>query len=236
MDKKKDAANKARNVNKLIRVVIADDHPIVRDGIANELSRHSDIEVVGQAVDGDETLIVTRDFNPDVLILDVNMPGKRASDIIKEVLNFSYPPKVLVVSAFGDIEYVLTMLKAGATGYLLKDEEPLTIANGVRSVARGETILSPTVATSFVAATVHDTSRKEFSLLTNREREILNLVARGNNNEVISEALSISMGTVKNHVSSLYEKLDLRSRAEVVAWAWENGIVRKDNEYRLQPD
>lgn len=223
-------------MNNPIRVVIADDHPIVRDGISNELSRHPDIEVVGHASDGDETMALTREANPDVLLLDINMPGKRASEIIREVSTFSNPPRVLVVSAFGDVEYVLTMLKAGATGYLLKDEEPAVIVNGIRSVYRGETSLSPSVTTSFVTATLHDKTRMAFSQLTNREREVLHLVAKGDDNEALSEKLSITLGTVKNHVSSIYDKLGLRSRAEVVAWAWQNGIVEKETENSPQSE
>ncbi len=230
------APDGADTVNKPIRVVIADDHPIVRDGISNELSRHPDIEVVGLAADGDETLSLTREANPDVLLLDINMPGKRASEIIREVTTFTGPPKVLVVSAFGDVEYVLTMLKAGATGYLLKDEEPADIVKGIRSVYRGETTLSPSVTTSFVAATLHDKTRMAYSQLTNREREVLYLVAKGDNNETISEKFSITLGTAKNHVSNIYEKLGLRTRAEVVAWAWQNGIVKKVGEIPLESE
>jgi DNA-binding NarL/FixJ family response regulator len=215
------APDGADTVNKPIRVVIADDHPIVREGISNELSRHPDIEVVGLAADGDETLSLTREANPDVLLLDINMPGKRASEIIREVTTFTDPPKVLVISAFGDVEYVLTMLKAGATGYLLKDEEPVVIVNGT---------------TSFVAATLHDKTRMAYSQLTNREREVLYLVAKGDNNETISEKFSITLGTVKNHVSTIYEKLGLRTRAEVVAWSWQNGIVKKESEIPLQSE
>jgi DNA-binding NarL/FixJ family response regulator len=203
-------------VNKPIRVVIADDHPVVRDGISTELTRHPDIEVVGQASDGDETISITRDTNPDVILLDINMPGTRASEIIREVSTLSDPPKVLVISAFGDVEYVLAMLKAGATGYLLKDEEPAVIANGIRSVYQGETCLSPSVTTSFVTATLNDKTRIALSQITNREREVLHLLAKGDDNETISDKLSITIGTAKNHVSSIYEKLGLRTRAEVV--------------------
>ena len=232
----KGSSNPNHLANNLIRVLIADDHPIVRDGISNELSRHPDIEVVGFAADGDETMFLTQEVIPDVILLDINMPGKRAVEIIREVSTFSNPPKVLVISAFGDVEYVLAMLRAGATGYLLKDEEPAFIVNGIRSVHRGETCLSPSVTTSFVAATLHDKSRFAFSQLTNREREVLYLVANGNDNDAISEKLSITLGTVKNHVSNVYEKLGLRSRAEVVAWAWQNGIVKRASDVPIESD
>jgi DNA-binding NarL/FixJ family response regulator len=216
-----------------IRVLIADDHPIVREGISNELTRHSDLVVVGHATDGDEAMSLAQSAEPDVILLDINMPGKRAAEIVREISTFASPPRVLIVSAFGDVEYVVAMLEAGAKGYLLKDEEPAVIVNGIRSVYLGETCLSPSVMTSFVTATLHDKTRTAFSQLTNREREVLYFIAQGDDNEAISKSLSITLGTVKNHVSSIYEKLGLRSRAEVVAWAWQNGIVKKD---RIQPE
>ncbi len=227
MGKNKVLSDEAGGTENPIRVVIADDHPIVRDGISNELKRHADIEVVGYAADGDETISSIHENNPDVLLLDINMPGKRASDVIREILTYQDPPCVLVVSAFGDVEYVLTMLQAGANGYLLKDEEPSDIANGIRSVFQGETCLSPSITTSYIAATLHDKTRIAFSQLTRREREVLHLIAKGDDNDAIAEKLSITLGTVKNHVSNVYEKLGLRTRAEVVAWAWENGIIKK---------
>jgi len=159
------------------------------------------------------------------LVLDVNMPGAKASDVIRSVREQAPPVQVLVLSAFGDLEYILAMLKAGATGYLLKDENPSEIIRGVFAVAKGETRLSQAIASSLVMATVRDERDQAMSDLTARELEVLSLIARGQDNTRISEELSISMGTVKNHVSNIYAKLDVNSRAEAVAWAWEHGIV-----------
>lgn len=208
-----------------LRVVVADDHPIVRKGIRDELNRADGIEVIGEADDGDAALSQCARLQPDVLVLDVNMPGTKAPAVIQSVRKLQPPVKVLVLSAFGDLEYILAMLKAGAKGYLLKDENPNEIIRGVIAVAKGETHLSQAIASSLVMATVRDERDRVMANLTARELEVLRLIARGQDNSRITSELSISMGTVKNHVSNIYAKLDVNSRAEAVAWAWEHGIV-----------
>jgi DNA-binding NarL/FixJ family response regulator len=215
-----------------ITVIIADDHPIVRNGIKNELARHDEIEVVGEAESGDESLQQAIKLQPDVLLLDINMPGFRAIDVVREISKREGKTKVLVLSAFGDLEYILAMLKAGATGYMLKDEEPATIAKGIRAISKGETWLSADVATRLVFASVRSSQNYGKSELTSREKEVLTLIAKGHDNRKIAETLSISEGTVKNHVSNIYEKIGVNSRAEAVAWAWEYGVVRtKDDRF-----
>lgn len=208
-----------------IRIVVADDHPIVRKGIRDELDQVIGIDVVGEAEDGDAAISLCSTIHPDVLVLDINMPGTKASSVIRSVRAQDPPVQVLVLSAFGDLEYILAMLKAGARGYLLKDENPSEIIRGVFAVAKGETRLSQAIASSLVMATVRDERDRVLADLTARELEVLCLIARGKDNSHISDDLSISMGTVKNHVSNIYSKLDVNSRAEAVAWAWEHGIV-----------
>ncbi len=217
--------NEQDRVTSNIRVVVADDHPIVRKGIREELDQVIGLDVIGEADDGNAAIAVCASLHPDVLVLDVNMPGAKASDVIRSVREQAPPVQVLVLSAFGDLEYMLAMLKAGATGYLLKDENPSEIIRGVFAVAKGETRLSQAIASSLVMATVREERDQAMSDLTARELEVLSLIARGQDNTRISEELSISMGTVKNHVSNIYAKLDVNSRAEAVAWAWEHGIV-----------
>jgi len=217
--------NEQDRVTSNIRVVVADDHPIVRKGIREELDQVIGLDVIGEADDGNAAIAVCASLHPDVLVLDVNMPGAKASNVIRSVREQAPPVQVLVLSAFGDLEYILAMLKAGATGYLLKDENPSEIIRGVFAVAKGETRLSQAIASSLVMATVRDERDQAMSDLTARELEVLSLIARGQDNTRISEELSISMGTVKNHVSNIYAKLDVNSRAEAVAWAWEHGIV-----------
>lgn len=202
---------------KTIRVLVADDHPVVRSGIKDELAKHPDMVVLGEAIDGDETLALARTLKPDVLLLDINMPGLRPVKVVRELAKLETGPQILVLSAYSDVEYVFEMLKAGVHGYLLKDEEPGRIAEGIRAVAVGKTWLSSAVAESIVQGTVREGRQHQ---LSPREEEVLSLMAKGLSNEAIAGQLSISEGTVKNHVSNLYSKLGMRSRAEAVAWAW----------------
>jgi DNA-binding NarL/FixJ family response regulator len=220
------ASTNSESHKERITVIIADDHPIVRNGIKNEILRHNDIDVIAETENGDETLQVTQSLQPDVLLLDINMPGLRAIEVVREICKLHGKTKVLILSAFGDPEYVLAMLKAGASGYMLKEEEPATIAQGVRTISSGETWLSSDLATNLVFASVKTEQKTDLMELTSREEEVLRLIAKGHNNEQISKTLTISQGTVKNHVSSIYDKIGVKSRAEAVAWAWQHGIVK----------
>lgn len=211
----------------VLRIVIADDHPIVRSGIKNELQQQAGMEVVGEAGDGDQALRLAQTVQPDVVLLDIHMPGLKAVQLVRELRNLPRPPQVLILSAYGDMEYVLAMLKAGAIGYLLKDEAPAMIVQAVRAVGRSETWLSAKVAASLVNYSIAEKPEAHTPQLSLREKEVLALVARGYDNQRIAERLSLSEGTVKNHVTSIYDKLSVHSRAEMVAWAWENGMVAK---------
>jgi len=209
-----------------IRVIVADDHPIVRKGIIDELNRHPNFAILSEATNGDEALNLSMNLLPDVLLLDISMPGAKPVHVVRELNKLEKPPRVLVLSAYGDLEYVLSMLSAGATGYMLKDEEPSTIAQGVLAVSKGETWLSPNVTASLVQHSIRDTYQSKGDELTTRERDVLVLLAKGYPNERIAETLYIAEGTVKNHVTRIYDKLGVSSRAEAVAWAWEHGFVK----------
>ena len=208
-----------------ITVVLADDHPVVRTGVKNELSRYADIELIGEAVNGDEALRLTRELAPRVLILDINMPGMRAAQVVREVRSAEAGSHVLILSAYGDLEYVLAMLRAGATGYLLKEEDPSAIVEAIRGVAKGETWLSSSVASSLALSALNERGENARYELTQREKEVLLLVAKGYDNLKVAESLSISEGTVKNHITNIYDKLGVQSRAEAVAWAWQHGVM-----------
>lgn len=213
-----------------ITVVVADDHPVVRSGIRNELISHDDIDVLGEAVDGDEALAQVEKLNPDVLVLDLQMPGTKAPEIVRRLHASGSSPHVLVLTAYGDVEYVLGMMRAGAEGYLLKDEDPAVIVDGVRAVAKGQVWLSASVSATIAENFQRNVSgqwQSPASLLTERELEVLTLVAQGYSNPQISEALVIADGTVRNHISSIYSKLQVSSRAEAVAWAWQQGVVSR---------
>lgn len=212
---------------RIIRVVVADDHPIVRSGVINELERDGSFSILGEAENCDQALEMSLALSPDVLILDINMPGTKAVQVVRELISRKESIRILVLSAYGDAEYVFAMLRAGANGFMLKDEAPHVILEGLRAVYNGETWLSSTAAENLVrisSATENGDGEQD---LSSREVEVLVLLARGYSNERIAGELSITEGTVKNHVSQIYMKLGLHSRAEAVAWAWEHGVVSK---------
>jgi DNA-binding NarL/FixJ family response regulator len=207
-----------------IRIVLADDHPIVRSGIRNELIRQADIDVVGEAVDSGEALRLVAALQPDVLLLDINMPGPKAVHILHDLRTQPNAPHVLVLTAHGDRENVVGMLRAGATGYMLKDEDPAAIVEAVRAVAQGRTWLSAAVTRSLYEQPERAQEVVE-ELLSEREIAVLKLLALGDANAQIADKLHISEATVKNHVTNIYTQLNVHTRAEAVAWAWQHGAV-----------
>ncbi|MEK7278153.1 MAG: response regulator transcription factor, partial [Chloroflexota bacterium] len=174
------AGDKQRDQPKaIVRVLLADDHPIVRDGIRNELARHFDIKVVGEATNGDEALRLTEELRPDVLLLDIAMPGLKVVEIMRQLQRLPSPPRILVLTAYGDEENVLGMLQAGATGYLLKDEDPAAIVEGVRAVAQGRPWLSAAVVGKLAKHVAEEETRPTAPELSARELEVLRQLARG---------------------------------------------------------
>jgi two-component system response regulator DegU len=216
--------------HKVIRVVVADDHPIVRSGIRNELARHPDIEVIGEATNGDEALSLARTLQPDVLLLDINMPGLQAVKVVKNLRELPSMPYVVVLSVCEDEEHVIALLAAGAKGYILKDEKPIVIAETVRGVEQGGLWLSPKVAQVMgrtVKGAAGDTSEKA---LTPRELEVLKMMTRGFDNPKIAQELSVTEATVKFHVGNIYAKLAVTSRVEAVLCALRQALVDLNSE------
>jgi DNA-binding NarL/FixJ family response regulator len=210
-----------------IRVLLADDHPIVRGGIRSMLDREDGIEVIGEASDGGQALEMVESLRPDVLLLDMEMPVKTGIEVATELAERHPSVRVLALSAYDDDAYIFGVLDAGAAGYLTKDEAPDMIVHAVRGVAAGDDQwISSRVAEKMVRRR-RAFLEQQSSGLSPREKEVVVLVGQGMTNPQISEVLFISEGTVKNHVSHIYDKLDLRTRAEVVAWAWEHGLVTK---------
>lgn len=206
-----------------IRVILIDDHPVVRSGIRNMLEEAADIVVEGEAGDGEEALRLVEELSPDVLLLDMEMPGLSGVDVAKKLQETGSSVKVLALSAYDDEHYIRGLLSNGAAGYLTKEEAMDTIVEAVRGIANGEEgWLSRRAAASMAAWTRSDEPTPED--LTDREVEVLDLVARGWTSARVANELNISERTVRFHLSNVYGKLGVNSRAEAIAWAIKKGL------------
>lgn len=211
-----------------IRIILVDDHPAFREGVSGRLSREADMEIVGEASDGEAALQLVHQLQPDVLILDLEMPGINGVEVTRSLFQEKSSTQVLILSAYEDEDYIFSVLDSGAAGYLTKQEPLTAIVEAVRGIALGESgWLSRRIASMFVKSSrMGNRSKKDLLKdLSERECEVLKHIAVGESNTVISEKLFISESTVKKHANSIYEKLDLPTRAQTIAWAWRNGIV-----------
>ncbi len=209
-----------------IRVVVADDHPIVCKALCELLAESPMFAVVAQAGDGEELLAKARLLCPDVVLLDFRIPGRPAPEIIQAIKSLPCSPRVLVVSAYLEVGYVTQALRAGADGYVLKTEPLSVFTDAVQAVFRGERAVSEEIKTYMLDHMITERpSDVGLYELTAREQDVLRLLSLGWDNVQIAEELGISPATVKNHVSSLYEKLGIHSRAGLVAFAWRSGYV-----------
>ncbi len=214
-----------------IRVAIVDDQALVRRGFAMVLGVHDDIEVVAEAGTGIEAIEVARRHRPDVVLMDIRMPemdGLSATAALLEQAD--WPVKVVILTTFEPDEYVYRALQAGASGFLLKDIPPEELAPAVRTVADGGALLDPGITRRLIGRfartlAVDRAAARRLDALTDREREILTELGRGASNAEIAEALYIGAATVKSHVSNVLTKLDLRDRAQAVAFAYESGLI-----------
>lgn len=208
-----------------VRVVIADDHPVVRAGIRDMLETADDITVVAEAETGDEALEKAEAELPDVLLLDVEMPTLSGVEVAQRLHERSSPVRLLALSSYDDQEYVQGLLQAGASGYLTKEHAPELIVEAVRAVAEGD-------VRWFVQP---DSPTEDHPDLTQREEEILRLMARGTSNTEIAETLHVAESTVRKHATRIYRKIGAESGREAVAWAWQNGIMSESDDTR-EPD
>jgi DNA-binding NarL/FixJ family response regulator len=209
-----------------IRVVLADDHPVVRAGIKSMLDKEPDIRVVGEVSEGSAIARFVEQAVPDILVLDVNMPALNPVAVTRELKTRRPDLQILVLTAYDNEEYVLGLLAAGATGYVLKDEALDALAAAIRATSKGESYLSQKVAARLARRAVATReSAAEDLLLTAREREVLRLLALGFDNDAIADKLVISKRTVQNHVSAIYSKLNLASRAEAILYAIRHKLV-----------
>jgi DNA-binding NarL/FixJ family response regulator len=212
-----------------VRVVVADDQTVVRDGVCLMLGLADGIEVVGTAADGAEAVEVVTRTAPDVLLVDLKMPGVDGVEATRRVRALGRPPAVVVLTTFDDEAWVLGALRAGALGYLTKDADATAIAAAVRAAAAGRSLLDGGVQARLVAATQSSSAPSPVGAaaegLTAREVEVLRLVAHGAANREIARALVVSEATVKTHVNHLLAKLGVRDRAQAVAWAYQHGVT-----------
>ena len=211
-----------------IRVLIADDQEIVRTGLRMILDAQPDIEVVGEAVDGRDALDLARRLRPDVCLFDIRMPELDGIELTRRLAgpDAADPLAIVVITTFDRDEYVHGALKAGARGFLLKDSGPELLAQAMRSAAKGDALIAPSVTARLLAAFSEGASSREPAVqpvdpLTDREEEVLVTVARGRTNAEIADDLCISLSTVKTHLASLMQKLGARNRVELAMWAYE---------------
>ena len=215
-----------------IRVVLADDQALVRTGFRMILAEADDIQVVGEAADGDEAVRVAASACPDVVLMDVRMPGTDGIAATRQIREATDAPRVLILTTFDLDEYVYAGLRAGASGFLLKDALAPELLSAVRVVASGEAVVAPTVTRRLIERFIGDQPESGvpapamLDVLTAREREVLTLIARGLSNAEIAQRLFLSEGTVKTHVSRVLAKLGLRDRLQAVILAYEAGVVR----------
>ena len=214
----------------MIRVLVVDDQALVRGGFRMILESQPGVEVVGEAADGREALVMARELRPDVVLMDVRMPGMDGLEATRRLLSDREAPRVLMLTTFDLDEYVYDALRAGASGFLLKDVRPEQLADAVRVVADGETLLAPAITQRLVQQYVKrlrpgTTRPTALDSLTERELAVLRLIARGRSNAEIATDLFLSETTVKTHVSHVFGKLGLRDRAQAVVMAYESGLI-----------
>lgn len=204
------------------RIVVVDDHPVVRDGIRSMLGGVPDFDVVGEASSGPEAVGLVRERDPDVVVMDLRMPEGDGVAAVRELTRIGARAKVLVLTTYDTDSDTLAAIEAGATGYLLKDTPAAEIFRAVRATAAGETVLSPAVASRIAS---HVRSPAAAPALSSREHQVLTLVARGRSNRAVAQELFVSEATVKTHLGHVYDKLGVTDRAAAVAVAYERGIL-----------
>jgi DNA-binding NarL/FixJ family response regulator len=218
----------------MIAVLLADDQPLLRMGFRMILEAQADMSVAGEAADGDEAIAQTAALAPDVVLMDVRMPGTDGIEATRRIIGSGSAARVLILTTFDLDEYAFSGLRAGASGFLLKDAPPDQLLAGIRAVASGDAVVAPTVTRRLLDAYAHQfpdghapaTRDSRLDPLTEREREVLLAVAAGLSNAEIGERLVVSEATVKTHVGRILAKLDLRDRVQAVIFAYETGLVR----------
>ena len=209
-----------------IRVLIADDHPVVREGLAAMLSREPDIDVVGEAQDGQEAIERIGQLKPDVVLMDLMMPRMGGVEAIKMICERFPAVQTIVLTTYGDDDSIFQGIAAGARGYLLKDAPRDELFRAIRTASRGESLLQPAVATRLLDRFMRPKTETPQETLTERELEVLRLLAKGSANKQIGVSLTISESTVKTHVANIFQKLGVSDRTEAVTTALQRGLIK----------
>ncbi|MFI9561780.1 response regulator [Streptomyces rishiriensis] len=208
-----------------IKVLLVDDHQVVRRGLRTFLEVQDDIEVVGEAADGAEGVALAEQLRPDIVLMDVKMPGMDGVEALRRLRELANPARVLIVTSFTEKRTVVPALRAGAAGYVYKDVDPDALAGAIRSVHAGHILLQPEVAGALLSQDEANSGQGRGGSLTEREREVLGLIADGRSNREIARALVLSEKTVKTHVSNILMKLDLADRTQAALWAVRHGVA-----------
>lgn len=211
-----------------IRIMLADDHKMIRDGLRSLISKHNNLEVIGEAADGQTAVQTARKLSPDIVVIDIGMPELNGIEATRQITTLKCKPRVIGLSMHADRRYVSQMLKAGASGYILKDSAFEELVQAIEAVAKGRTYLSPQVAGTVVTEfkrTAKDDDGTVFSLLTEREREVLQQISEGVSTKEIASSLGVSVKTIETHRRQIMEKLNLHSVAELTKYAVKEGLT-----------
>jgi len=213
-------------VSQTIRILIADDHPVIREGLSAMLSRVPGFEVAGEARDGKEAMDMALRLKPDIVLMDLRMPGMDGVEAMRMIHLQCETIRFIILTVYDNDEYIFEGIRAGASAYLLKDVSRETLIQAIREVYSGQSLLHPQITRKLLDHVSGGAGKEQNSLLTERELEILQMMASGASNKEIARGLSISSHTVKTHVSNIYQKLEVSDRAEAVAKALREGILR----------
>lgn len=210
-----------------IRVMIADDHSLIREGLKQLLEFDGSIEVVGEASNGIECLEKLMEYNPEVLLLDINMPEKNGIEVLRQMKEKNLQIKVLILTVHNEMDYLVQAVDIGVDGYILKDSESSELKKAIRAVKEGENYIQPSLIPALNNQLLNrDTDKDRISSLTNRELEVLVQVANGMFNKEIATNLNISERTVKNHISNIFKKIDVSDRTQAAVFAIKNNIIK----------